>query len=695
MFGFIKKYKYCFLLLFISTLSFLGTLIYAPIYDYMDEFFPNRYFIVNGLSNGILPLWLPYNFLGTPIFADPQSNFFYFPLWFWTLFGDYTPIMWGIGTVFNGFMAGCGFFMLTRRFVKNDLTAFVMGSCYMMSGFFVGNMQHLPWIIGAVWLPWVINYFIDLMENPSLKNAILTAIVAALLFTGGYPGIPFILIYLLTIIVLYYSIVHCKQKNRHYFKQLIPLLLLCVGICFLLTLPELIGMWEIHHYISRGTSLNYVDASVCTLTIPSLVSLCYPLIACSEPEFTMTDISTGSIYVGVLTLFFSAIGLFQTKNGILKILLYWGLFCFLLSFGKLLPVHRWAFEWMPLMNFIRMPPLFRIFAIIALLLLAAKGLDEVVTRFSKYRKPLFGFLLSGMAICLFLVIVCMKIKTPFTHKLLFCATIQIIIFVLIFIGLVWIKKQWQYPFVIMVWIMEMVLNTWLCLSHTGFDKNYTNKQFASLIKHQPKHFPIPKRITSEVVLVHEDKNWGHCWRNLGQIGKEIEYYGYSPVQLIANRELLTPYFEQQKELLLPSVAFFPKNVIYTTKPVLFSIDTAYTHNETKTAVFNDATDSALVTITRFEPCCIELHTYSNTIRPLVLCQNYYPGWKAKIKDGKSLPIHIMNHSLMSVYVPENETDIQFYFERTDIVTALWLSLVSWLGCLFFFVMRYYKKRLHK
>ena len=46
---------------------------------------------------------------------------------------------------------------------------------------------------------------------------------------------------------------------------------------------------------------------------------------------------------------------------------------------------------------------------------------------------------------------------------------------------------------------------------------------------------------------------------------------------------------------------------------------------------------------------------------------------------------------MSVTLPEGETDIQFSFERPDIVVTLWLSLAAWFGCLLFFVVRYYNK----
>ena len=693
MFRFIKNNKYIFLLLLISAAAFFWTLIYAPIYDYMSEFFPNRHFIVNGLQNGILPLWLPYNGLGLPMFADPQSNFFYLPLWFWTLFGDYTPIMWGVSTIFNGFMAGAGFFVLTRRFVKNDLTAFVMGACYLMCGFFIGNMQHLSWIIGGVWLPWLLKYFIDLMDTPSPKNAILTALFAALLFTGSYPGISFILIYFLPIIVIYYIIIHLKKRDWRYFKRLTPLLLLCGGLCLILTLPELIGVWEVQHYITRGEALNYADASACNFTPQCLISLLYPLMTCINSDFTMTDISMGTIYVGVLTLFFAALGITKIKKDtLLKILLFWGLLCFLLSFGKLLPLHRWAFEWLPLIHYIRLPALFRIFAIIALLLLAAKGLDEVVGNFSKYRNSLIIFVLSCIAVCLIAIIICLRIKTPFTQNLLFCAVMQLVFFGLMWIGLGWQKSKWQFPFIIAIGLLEMAVNAGLCLRHTGFDKDYTNSQLAGLVARLPKDYPIPQRVTSAIEMVHDEgADWGHCWQNLGQLAKEVEHYGWNPLQLVTHRELRSPYIEAQKEVLLPAVAFFPKNVVYAEEPILFSIDTAYTHNSAEVVVFSNL-DSASVIISRFEPCRIELHTYSDRTRPLVLCQNYYHGWKAHTKDGKPLQINILNHSLMSVTVPEGETDIQFSFERPDIVVTLWLSLAAWFGCLLFFVIRYYNKK---
>ena len=162
-----QKFKYPIFILLVAVLGYFWFLIFAPIYDFADEFFPGRYFMLESIRNGIFPLWIPYQSMGLPVHADPQAGTFYLPLWILSLFTDYNPYCWGIEYIFHAFFGGLGFFFLSKHFTNQKNVQFIIAVAYMLSGFFVGNVQHIAWIIAATWIPWIIYWTIHFYQNPS------------------------------------------------------------------------------------------------------------------------------------------------------------------------------------------------------------------------------------------------------------------------------------------------------------------------------------------------------------------------------------------------------------------------------------------------------------------------------------------------------------------------------------------------
>ena len=76
---------YFFLLFLVSLLGYGAFLKYAPIYDFNNFFFPYRYSVVDAIHQHCLPFWNPYQAMGIPAHADPQSGVFYLPVWLFAL----------------------------------------------------------------------------------------------------------------------------------------------------------------------------------------------------------------------------------------------------------------------------------------------------------------------------------------------------------------------------------------------------------------------------------------------------------------------------------------------------------------------------------------------------------------------------------------------------------------------------------
>lgn len=610
--------------------AFFWSLIYAPLFDYADMTVPKRYFIFEALHNGIFPLWNPYQSMGSPEHID--ANIFYLPLYIFAVFGKYSPFLWGVESIFYGFIAGYGFFIFCKHFTKSEKAAFIAAVCYMTSGVVVSNAQHFTWIIGLAWLPYLLHYFISLLETPNLKTSLLTSIFGALLFTGSYPGYIFVLPVLLLFIIIHYIIL--KRKEQNYLKCLFVYGFISILACIILVLPYLISIIQASSYIFRGSALQYDQvAQGVSFTWQSLISLIFPYITCINSELTHTDISMGNIFIGIIPLIFAVIGIRKVKNNVMKILIFWGIFCGLVAFGNALPVHRLAFYTIPFFNFIRLPSFFRIFLVISLLLLVVNGFDKYEKCNAKKRR-----------VNVIVIIIC----------------------------------------------VEMLINTWICMQYTGFTKNFTNKQLAEMFSNLPKDYTIPQKVTTCTDIYHKH-HFVHLWRNLGMMSNEIESSSYNPFSLKAYQYMLQPFETKKQELILSSVVFFPKEIIYSANPICFNTDTVYTSNRNLVKSYSNMSYPQ-ISILEFSPKHIVINTCSQEERPLIVCQNNYSGWHATMENGNELPIMTMNTSLIALQIPSGNHTIRLYYSRLDLILSMILTLCMWIFITIYLIYDYLKNK---
>lgn len=689
---FLYQYKYVLLLLFISIIAYYPTLFHAPKYDMADEFYPGRLFLFEAIRNHIFPIWLPYQSLGNPVHCDPQFNAFYLPVWILSIFGGYKPIMWGIEFIFHVFMGGLGFYFLTRQFVKKSSVAFIIACAYLCSGFFVGNMQHLSWIIAAAWIPWTIHNTLKILEDPSTKHALLLAIFASFLFTGGYPIFSFIMLTLLIILFIYIIIVNVKHKKFIFLKKTALFLCFAGIICVLLSLPALLSYWEAIDIATRGSFLSYEKSTSIPFTPQNLLSLLFPLISCTDSGFTGADISMGSIYVGIATLYFFAIGLFKKKTGIMKVLLYCCLGAFLISFGSLLPFHKWAYYLLPYIRILHYPAIFRHLTIIAILLIAAIGMENVMNNFSQYRKSLLWFATISaslfLAFALFLLIrfpIFSVEGTTFHLKYFIFGTIyqkfffqSILNFLYLFliVFFVGLDKKYSPHSISVIIVLDLILSVWICSPNTGYIGGVSNKQFAKIISYGAKSYPIPERVTSDSQLYHE-KSYQDFWKNLGIYEKEIEWNSCNPLVLKNHRKMIQPYRDMDKKLHIPSAIFLPRQIILSEEPLLFSMDTFYTQNISKIYTA-DSTREDSVRFLLFEPGKIVFESHSTNKRPIVIAQNFHKGWNAHSDNGTALDVYPLNYSLITVNPPTGKQIITLSYDRPDIKLAFGLEVIIFL-----------------
>jgi len=697
--SYFKKLEYPFYILIVAFLAYFWFLYFAPIYDFADEFFPGRFFMSESIRNGIFPLWIPYQSMGLPVHGDPQAGTFYLPLWIISVFTTYSPFTWGIEYIFHAFMGGVGFYILAKHFSSSKQIRFIAGSIFMLSGFYVGNVQHISWIIAATWIPWILSSTITFLQSPSFKNGIWIALFFSFLFTGGYPGFWILTFYIIVGLFIYFLIINRKLNDKKYYKTLLFSSITVLLSVIVLTLPALISFLEIKNYITRGAPLSYDLQISCSYSPRSFLSLIFPFVANSEGEFIQNDISMSSIYLGITSLPFLIMGIFSKQTKWNRFFIGLGIVALLLSLGKYLPFHRWAFEYIPLINMMRLPSIFRLFIIIPFIILIINGMNIFFLENKSKKIRIFILVLTTILFISILFIDQItkvnflsdlksltwqnSVHKPIEFKFVFQGMIQLLFLIVLFFILL-IKRNNR--LLILVILIDLLFNSAICIHKTGYVAELTNKELAQYLSTKPQKYLIPNEITSSNQIYWKTP-YPTLWRNLGIFEKKIEWFSYKGV-ILKNFELMTtPNQLVGKELYFPKVAFFPNQVIYSPKALPITPEVAYTNDKNLTDKYFDSTSTLKISI--FRPGKVEVFTKNTIKRPLIIAQSYYPGWKAKLQNGTLLEIKPLNNSMLSVLVPPGSNKVTFYYSRPDIIFAF---IIQMLGYLIFIIVVLFKSK---
>lgn len=673
------------LLLVITVVAYAGFLFHPCIHDFYNEFFPQRYFHIDCLRNHLSPLWNPYQMMGTPAHADPQTGVFYIPARIFAIFGPYHSIWCAIEFMLHVFVGGWGLYCLCRHFNVSRPAAFVGAFAYLMSGFFVGNAQHLSWIIAAAWLPWLMYSTLRLLRTPGWRPAALTAIFASLMFTGGYPGFSFGFVYIVAALFVAMVFFDIKNKHSRHLRDICLFGAMAVLLFVVLSLPTIISFIEVKPWITRGQLLDYTQISN---DFPSLSSLLFPYTIMTEPSIMSSDITMRSIYVGVFTLALFVVGLCQNRSRMLWLLLGLGVLSLLFAYGRVLPFHKWAFYTLPLVKLMRIPTLMRIFFIITMLLFGAVGFDAIAKGDEKVRKILtITMLMVAVVSLVVLVMVSLPISKrwesdifphTFFHKLKIEAGITFAISILSILIFRFLQFRQAFCLLLLILLTDLILHVAVTAPYTVYNKELRHQDLARIT--QPRVQTVPQRLSNASAIQDPDPHL--LWKNAGSFFKQVEWESYNPFMLSNFDKMQQPYFENGQELNMDlPIAFFPGTVVFDTVAHILNEDTAYVEQQEKVGVYQDSTSSA--TIVQFDPGYIVLKTNVKESRPLVLAQNFYPGWHCDA-DGRALEIHRINCSMMSVQVPQGTQKIVFTYRKPFLSAAWtmeWVAFLLLLVCL--------------
>jgi hypothetical protein len=668
-------------------------------WDVLDAVFPWKYLIADSLQNHILPLWNPYQHGGYPIHADPQSTAWYPITWFIGYFFHYSIYTLMVEWLLHIVIAAWGMYRLGITLKFSPLVAMIMGLSYSMSGFFVGNAQHINWLIAAAWIPFLIHAYLLMWQNRKWKSAFGFSLYAFMLISGAYPAFGMILLYLLLILFIYFVITIYRNENKAALFHFVRLNLLAFVFTLLNGAVVLVSVFQLMPFLQRSGGIALRDALFGPFSFTSWKSFILPFTTVNHDMSAFnTDISMTNGYFGLILFAFLMVAFFQKKNFLMWIFLLFGLLNLLVSLGDSLPLRTFFYHYIPFFNLFRFPALLRIFSIFTFIIIGADALNQYLANPNPtLLKWIFGLLL---AILLTVGLVSSSFQIPnlynstqwkslfhysmesdILQQLYFQLFIQIIALGLFFL-ILRLKQdtKWKSAALLLLVFVDLGLATQLNAPYTVYDEHRNPRDTYSEMRQLPIGFPLQ----NDKILLHQTDemtpHFGCIWRNVNTFRKQIAPDGYNPL-------MLKDYVFLQDSLpwLLRNsnrhtVAFFADNISLVKdlkgmnlqdSNMIFVIGNK---SIDKLSISPLTTEDQLEN-TLFIPNEIRFKTQTSVDRLLVLQQNYYMGWQIEI-DTKKTDLINVNQSFMGVIVPSGTHLVKFIYKPVWVIIAFVVSIIS-------------------
>ena len=620
-------------------------------HDAVNCYLQNRIAITESIQNGVLPLWEPYQELGTPIWGNPQMSVWYPILWIISLFGKYNYSLLNLEYLIHFIIAYFGFFKLSFYYSKNIKIALLAALLYVFSGYFIGNFQHLSWIISGTWLPWFLFFLQKSFSSKGYYYPSLFSLTCFFFFSSCYPTYIITLFYISSIYIL---VIYFKSKEQIILKKSLFIFLTTVGLLSI----TLYSIYYIIPLITRGNGLTLNHASRNTFGVNNWISFISSYVSTQKQQYGNTDISMANSYIGILslTIVFYATIFKATKKNIFLILI-----CFLflgIAAGKTLFIFPLLHKYLPGFNLFKELGLFRIFSILSLLLVVVINIKDFINE--KRSKFFISICLSGISI-IFLYLYYRFYSENTSKDTIDCVLRQgkIQLIVLFLIVLSSFFKKYKLELIILLSISEIIISQRLNFPftvHSNNDLHVMNEVYEQ-ISTKTQTYRI-KDENHNNIFIKENQKIKFDPITLGMMKHEFTYTGGNSFQL-KNWNTFIKNVDTNQLINKPIISTIPKN-----KKIFIS-----SFNKNK----------------------FTLKLNSKLIKKVILKQTYVPGWKLII-NHKEHPISLENKPFMTATIPNNTKKIEFIYKPKYIYFFLTISILTFCFLFTFILMSYFKKQ---
>lgn len=402
-------------ILLLLTIVFFGKIIFgprdvvlgSPDCDIRLTFFAWRWFGFRNLAQGILPLWNPYVFSGTPFMAGMQSALFYPLNFIYLILPTHLAINYSI--ILHLFLSGVFFYYFVRYFGIERFSAFISSLVYMFAAtqacrIFAGHLTILHTII---WIPLLFLFLEKYFREDKFLYVILAGIVLALQILAGYIQVTFyttiglFLYFLFRAAVLYQEKRKAKLLVRH---SLAFILLVASGL--LLSALQLIPTLELVQHSIRHPAPYHFCASF-SLPPENLITFFTPELFGNNIALTYWgryNFWEMCAYLGILPLILALIAIIFKRDKYTFFFAGLTILSIVLALGKHTPLFKFLYSYVPGFNLFRSNSKFIFLTTFSLATLSAFGLQSLLKRNSSQRRGYLRFSLVLLIITIILAL---------------------------------------------------------------------------------------------------------------------------------------------------------------------------------------------------------------------------------------------------------------------------------------------------
>jgi len=369
-------------------------------------FYPAKHFLAQFLQNGFIPYWCPNYFCGAPFLGDLQSGVFYPPCLIFALlpfpwsFNLYVCLHFFLGFLFfYGFVKSIGLSSRTALFIP-------VSFCY--GSFVIASVNTLNNLSAAIWLPAALWAFHEARMKKKRSAHGWTVLSLTLCLLAGEPQL-FLLTVALLALFAFFLPRHEQRLDLSFGIRSLGMIVLFVLAALLVAAAQLGPAFADYTLSIRTEGFTFQEAARFSLRPSMLKHLLLPLVFPphfeTDPNFFTRFFPSSSgtpwlltLYPGTIIVPLAALSLLSRfrKRVLLWLLVF--IVSTALALGENAPLFRIFYNVFPAFRF---PEKFIFPAAFSLLLMAAHGFEDLLSRIEK-RERSANLLFLGLFVFLVL-----------------------------------------------------------------------------------------------------------------------------------------------------------------------------------------------------------------------------------------------------------------------------------------------------
>ncbi|NOX62665.1 MAG: YfhO family protein [Chloroflexi bacterium] len=722
------------------TLAFFWRVVSGDVYmpadggDLASFLFPTYAFIQRSLKAGVWPLWNPHLYSGAPFVAEIQSGILYPPHLLRFLLGpELRYVDMERLAMLHIWWAGATTYLLARGLKLWRGPALLAAVAFMFSDLFIIHFGNLNLIAVTAWLPLVLLAAHKTLEGRGLRWALAAGVALGVGSLAGHIQMTLFSLMALALWVGFWLLVN-RERVRTRWSRALMALVIPAAIALGVLAPVLLPGFEIADMTARG-EWRYAQTVGFSLSPAQLIGLIMPNFFGRGPALhwgLWPRVEMG--YVGILTLLLAFFGVLMRRDRLTWLLLGLAAVSLAFSLGVYSPVHGW-FTWLlPGLEQLRAPARFIFLFDLALALLAARGLQALMTSWRDEDRRVFA---GGWRFLRHLLLLALAVGVPVTYAVLLLtqtaeptlhlrasvATIAVMQFLLLFAaGMAllfarargWIRSDALAALAILLLFIDLaMLGAYEDISESDPTANFYRQPLLSFLKNDSDLYRLDARTEiqafwqpsaaevhglDDVSGVANPLTLAYYEDFLQATGsRSSDLYALLNVKYVLARkdvvldwDVWEPAFEGDPDLNLYRNRRFHPRVMLVGRARI-APDLAAAQQAIRAADFEPLAEVVLeggegqnaaggeAQIISWGVNDVTVRTDAANPATLVVLQTWYPGWEASIDRGEWRPVLRANGVWQAVQVPAGSHEVRLRFRPRPFFLGLLIAAVTWMA----------------